>query len=139
MLEVLVHVYNPQVPTSCCFPSPARQLYSGKIQSPKYFNTCSSSQSGDSNAGDKTLALDLFERSMTIADCYPKNIVYLRDYGYQLGEYARQLYEDRPKLFGDQNIVDFLEFREDTEGTGKLNNSLTELWNAHFTFSRRSP
>jgi hypothetical protein len=104
-----------------------------------YFNTCSSSQSGDSNAGDATLALNLFERSMTIADCYPKNIVYSRNYGYQLGEYARQLYEDRSKLFGDQNIVDFLEFRGDIEGTGKLNNSLPEFWNAHLTSFRRSP
>ena len=102
------------------------------------FNTRSSPQSGDSYAGDSTLALDLFERSMTIADCYPKNIVYSRNYGYQLGEYARQLYEDRAKLFGDQNIVDFLEFREDTEGTGKLDNGLQELSNAHLTDSRRS-
>lgn len=86
-----------------------------------YSNTRSSSQSGGGNAGDATLALDLFERSMSIADSYPKNIVYSRNYGYQLEEYARQLYEDRLKLFGDQNTVDFLEFREDAEGTGKLN------------------
>jgi hypothetical protein len=104
-----------------------------------YFNTRSSSQSGDGNTGDATLALDLFERSMTIADCYPKNIVYSRNYGYQLGEYARQLYEDRSKLFGDQNIVDFLEFRQGTQGPSKLDSSLPELWNAHLTFSRRSP
>ena len=87
-------------------------------------NTRSSSQSGGGNAGDATLAADLFERSMTIADCYPKNIVYSRNYSYQLEEYARQLYEDRLKLFGDQNIVDFLEFREDAGGEGKLNVSL---------------
>lgn len=89
-----------------------------------YSNTRSSSRSGGGNAGDATLALDLFERSMTTADCYPKNIVYSRNYDYQLEEYARQLYEDRSKLFADQNIVDFLEFREDAEGTGKLNVSL---------------
>lgn len=102
------------------------------------FNTRSSPPSGDGYAGDAALALDLFEQSMTIADCYPKNIVYSRNYGYQLGEYARQLYEDRSKLFGDQNIVDFLEFREDTETTGKLNNRHLILGHAHLTVLRRS-
>jgi hypothetical protein len=89
------------------------------------FNSCSNSQSGDGTAGDATAALDLFEKSMTIADCYPENIVYSRSYGYQRGEYARHLYENRSKLFGNQNIVDFLEFRGDTEGTGKLHDSLS--------------
>ena len=89
-----------------------------------YSNTRSSSQSGGSNAGDATLARDLFEQSMAIADCYPTNIAFSRNYGYQLGEYARQLYENRSKLFGNQNSVDFLDFREDTEGAGKLDDSL---------------
>jgi len=90
-----------------------------------YLNTRSSSQSSDDGcAGDATRALALLEKSMATADSYPTNIAYSRNYDYQLKEYARQLYDDRAKLFGNQNLVDFLEFREGTGGTGKFNNSL---------------
>lgn len=91
-------------------------------------NARSSSQSGDGSAGgDATLALDLFDESMTIANRYPNNIVFSRNYAYQLEEYARQLVDDRSKLFGNENIVDFLEFREDAGSSGKLNESLPIL------------
>jgi len=89
-------------------------------------NTRSSLHGDDGGAGDATCAL-AFERSLTIAQHYPTNIVYSRNYEYQLEEYARQLDNDRSKLFGNQNVVDFLEFREETGGTGKFNNSLLQF------------
>lgn len=92
-----------------------------------YFNTRSNSPSDDGGAGDATLALELFEQSMATADTYPENIAYSRNYDYQLAEYARQLDGDRSKLFGTRNIVDFLEFREGTGGTGKLDSSLLQF------------
>jgi len=92
-----------------------------------YLNTRSSSQSGDGSAGNATLALDLFEESITTADRYPNNIVFSRNYDYQLEEYARQLEDDRSKLFGNENIVDFLEFREDAGGSGKPDGTLPVL------------
>lgn len=92
-----------------------------------YLNTRSSSQSnGDGGAGDATHALGLLAQSMATADSYPTNIAYSRNYDYQLKEYARQLYDDRAKLFGNSNLVDILEFREGTGGTGKFDNSLQD-------------
>jgi hypothetical protein len=93
-----------------------------------YLSTRSNSSSDDGGAEDATLALELFKQSMATADTYPQNIAYSRNYDYQLAEYARQLDDDRSKLFGTQNIVDFLEFREGTRGTGKLDSSLLQFF-----------
>ena len=81
------------------------------------FNARFSLQSGDDN---DAVALDLFEQSMTMAEHYPTNIVYSRSYEYQLQECEEQISVKSSELFGDENIVDILDFGEDSENRGEL-------------------
>jgi hypothetical protein len=81
-------------------------------------NNLSILENSNGNVDDSNLVL--LERSMIFANRYPTNIVYPRNYDYQLEEYERQLSDDRSKLFGRKNVVDLLEFREVAEGIGKL-------------------
>ena len=85
------------------------------------FNARLSLQSGDDN---EAVALDLFEQSMKMANCYPTNLVYSRSYDYQLEEYKQQISYKCSELFGDENMVNILDFGENSESRGELRCSL---------------
>lgn len=93
-------------------------------------------ENGNDNVEDSTLAVELFKKSIKFSKHYPTNIVYPRNYDYQLEEYERQLNEDRSKLFGRRNVVDLLEFREVAEGTGKLVEGHLRFCEIHLTLFR---
>lgn len=61
----------------------------------------------------------LFEESIVRAESYPTNLAYHQNYSYQLEEYQKQIEKNAPKLFGTQNIVDFLEFRDARNCSGE--------------------
>lgn len=69
----------------------------------------------DVNGSDE--ASMLFVRSVNQSASYPTNLVYPHGYDYQLQACQEQLDENEEKLFGDENLVDFLEKTEEVAGT----------------------
>lgn len=68
-----------------------------------------STMQGSYNANDSGDDLTEFLDSFHAAHEYPTNLVYSHRYDYQLQECQRQLDENDSRLFGDENLVDFLE------------------------------
>lgn len=66
------------------------------------------------NDGDNAL-IEFFD-SFDAADEYPTNLVYSHRYDYQLQECQRQLDVNDSKLFGEENLVDFLEVDGENPG-----------------------
>lgn len=71
--------------------------------------------SGDANGSDE--AATFFARSVEQSASYPTNLVYPHSYDYQLKECQKQLDDNQENLFGDENVVDFLEMNEEDTGT----------------------
>lgn len=72
------------------------------------------SDSCDANGSDEVVTL--FVRSVNQFASYPTNLVYPHSYDYQLQACREQLDENGEKLFGDENVVGFLEKHEDVAG-----------------------
>lgn len=68
-----------------------------------------STMQGSYNANDSNDALIDFFESFDAAHEYPTNLVYSHRYDYQLQECQRQLDVNDSKLFGDEDLVDFLQ------------------------------
>lgn len=71
---------------------------------------------GSYNANDSGDDLTEFLDSFDAAHEYPTNLVYSHRYDYQLQECQRQLDENDSRLFGDENLVDFLEVDVESPG-----------------------
>ena len=68
-----------------------------------------STMQGSYSVDDGDDALISFFESFDAAHEYPTNLVWSNRYEYQLQECQSQLNTNASRLFGDENLVDFLE------------------------------
>lgn len=78
---------------------------------------CPSFVASESSADDVSNSV-LFGESMCHAEEYPKNMIYSPNYAYQRKEYHKLLQENKAKLFGSENCIDFFDFQNAKSGAG---------------------
>lgn len=76
-------------------------------------STMQGSYDADANDDALTSFFDCFDA----AHEYPTNLMYSHRHDYQLQECHNQLETNASKLFGDENLVDFLEVDRESLGT----------------------